>query len=155
MAYSATAVANAFIEKVSEGKLSELTPMKLQKLLFYTQSWHLKLYNEPLFDDFFAKWRYGPVIPSLYHEIKEYGSRPITSLISTLVNTNPGFAVVTPRISNDDVRAKTLIEKICSVYGPLKGTQLSHLTHQPDTAWSATPTEGMVITNELMQLKIR
>lgn len=62
MAYSATAVANAFIEKATKGELSELTPMKLQKLLFYVQSWHLRLYNEPLIDDFFAKWRYGPVI---------------------------------------------------------------------------------------------
>ena len=38
MAYSALAVANAFIERAKEGKLSGLTPMKLQKLLFYTQS---------------------------------------------------------------------------------------------------------------------
>ncbi|ELQ6036663.1 Panacea domain-containing protein [Cronobacter dublinensis] len=155
MAYSATAVANAFIEKATRGELSELTPMKLQKLLFYVQSWHLKLYNEPLFDDFFAKWRYGPVIPSLYHEVKGYGSKPITSLISNMVPTNPGYAVVTPRVSDDDVRAKVLIEKICSVYGPLKGTQLSHLTHLPGTAWSMTTTEGDVISNNLMKETIK
>jgi uncharacterized phage-associated protein len=155
MAYSATAVANAFIEKAAKGELSDLTPMKLQKLLFYVQSWHLKLYNEPLVDDFFAKWRYGPVIPSLYHEVKGYGSKPVTSLISTVVYTDPGYAVVTPRVSDDDMRAKVLIEKICSVYGQLKGTQLSHLTHLPGTAWSITKAEGDVITNSLMQETIK
>ena len=155
MAYSATAIANAFIEKAIKGELNDLTPMKLQKLLFYVQSWHLKLYNEPLFDDFFAKWRYGPVIPSLYHEVKGYGSRPITSLISTVVSTNPGYAVVTPRVSDDDMRAKVIIEKICSVYGPLKGTQLSHLTHLPGTAWSRTSSEGDVISNNLMKETIK
>lgn len=34
MAYSAAAVANAFIEKALKGELKNLTPMKLQKLLF-------------------------------------------------------------------------------------------------------------------------
>lgn len=155
MAYSATAIANAFIEKAGKGELNELTPMKLQKLLFYVQSWHLKLYNEPLIDDFFAKWRYGPVIPSLYHEVKGYGSKPITSLISTVVDTDPGYAVVTPRVSDNDARSKVLIEKICSVYGPLKGTQLSHLTHLPGAAWSMTQTEGDVISNALMKDTIK
>lgn len=62
MAYSAVAVANAFIEKALKGELKELTPMKLQKLLFYTQSWHLKLRGgTPLFDDLFARWKFGPV----------------------------------------------------------------------------------------------
>lgn len=74
MAYSAAAVANAFIEKANKGELSELTPMKLQKLLFYTQSWHLKLCNgRPLFDDLFARWKFGPVIPPLYHMLKNTG----------------------------------------------------------------------------------
>lgn len=59
MAYSATAVANAFIEKATKGELSELTPMKLQKLLFYVQSWHLRLYNEPLIDDFLRSGAMG------------------------------------------------------------------------------------------------
>lgn len=45
MAYSALAVANAFIEQAKAGKIQGLTPMKLQKLLFYTQSWHLKQNN--------------------------------------------------------------------------------------------------------------
>lgn len=95
------------------------------------------------------------MIPSLYHEVKGYGSRPISSLISTVVNTNHGFAVVTPRVSDDDLRAKVLIEKICSVYGPLKGTQLSHLTHLPGTARSLTESEGDVISNNLMKENIK
>ena len=61
MAYPTIAVANAFIEKAQQGFLPDLDPMKLQKLIFYAQSWHLRLYNEPLVDDFFAKWPYGPV----------------------------------------------------------------------------------------------
>ncbi|WP_240781993.1 type II toxin-antitoxin system antitoxin SocA domain-containing protein [Escherichia sp. E3356] len=86
MAYSAAAVANAFIEKALKGKLKNLTPMKLQKLLFYTQSWHLKLRdNTPLFDDLFARWKFGPVIPPLYHMLKKYGANEITEKISVIL----------------------------------------------------------------------
>lgn len=155
MAYSATAVANAFIEKASKGEIPDLTPMKLQKLIFYAQSWHLKLYDEPLIDDFFSKWKYGPVIPSLYHEVKGYGSNKISALISVLINTDNGYAVATPKLPNTDSRTTALIEKISSVYGPLRGTQLSHLTHLPGTAWSETRDLGDVIPNGLMKETIK
>jgi Uncharacterized phage-associated protein len=52
MAYPTIAVANAFIERAMKGQLPDLDPMKLQKLMFYAQSWNLKIYNEPLVDDF-------------------------------------------------------------------------------------------------------
>lgn len=155
MAYSATAVANAFIEKASLGEVPDLTPMKLQKLLFFAQSWHLKLYNAPLIDDFFSKWKYGPVIPSLYHEVKNYGSQPITSLIGVVINANGSYAVATPKLPQNDTRTRALIEKICSVYGPLRGTQLSHLTHQPGTAWSEAESLNDVIPNELLKTTIK
>ena len=91
MAYSAIAVANAFIEMGLRGELSQLTPMKLQKLLFYTQSWHL-FYNDgqPLFNDDFERWPYGPVIPSIYHELKTYRYKTITNKISRLLQTEDG-----------------------------------------------------------------
>jgi len=38
MAYSAMQVANAFIRR----QIPDLTPMKLQKLMFLAQSWYLK-----------------------------------------------------------------------------------------------------------------
>lgn len=151
MAYPTIAVANAFIEKSKAGQLPDLDPMKLQKLVFYAQSWHLKIYGEPLVDDFFSKWPYGPVIPSLYHEVKQYGSGRITNLIGNV----SGNAIVTPTIPAHDIKSRQLIDKIVEVYGPLRGTQLSYLTHEPGTAWSQTPREGDVIPNKLMADAIR
>lgn len=155
MAYQTIAVANAFIEKAQCGKLPDLTPMKLQKLMFYAQSWHLKIYHEPLVDDFFAKWPYGPVIPSLYHEVKSYGAKPITNLISNVDWKGDDLSIVTPTIPEQDKKTIALIEKIIDVYGPLRGTQLSYLTHQEGTAWSETKQEGAVIDNDLMAKTIK
>lgn len=143
MAYSAIAVANAFIEKAKAGNVKELTPMKLQKLLFYTQSWHLKLRNgTPLFDDQFARWKFGPVIPSLYHELKKYGSGIIEKPIRIIKLEEGKLKALTPDIQQDDAQAHALIDKIIEVYGGYSGTYLSNLTHGENTAWSRGEVDG-------------
>lgn len=146
MAYSALAVANAFIERAKEGKLSGLTPMKLQKLLFFAQSWHLrdKGGNTPLFDDNFARWKYGPVIPSIYHELRTYGAKPVTSLLSNVDIDDCGeLVLVTPTIPESDASAHRLIDQIVQKYGKLSGTQLSFLTHEEGTAWHIGLKDGV------------
>lgn len=153
MAYSALAVANAFIERAKKGEIPALTPMKLQKLLFFAQSWHLKVKGKssPLFDDNFARWKYGPVIPSLYHELKSYGSKPINSLLSNIDFDDDGdLIIVTPSIPKSDAIACELINKIVAKYGKLTGTQLSNLTHEKGTAWAAGPADGSPITWDQM-----
>lgn len=154
MAYSALAAANAFIRHAKEGRLAQLSPMKLQKLLFYAQSWHLGLYDEPLFDDFFARWKYGPVVPSLYHEFKEYGASPIASYGGYYNDRDA--RIECPTIPDDDARAHALIQRIIEVYGRFSGAQLSELTHRPGTAWSETgPADGGVIGNDALKHHIR
>jgi uncharacterized phage-associated protein len=53
-----------------------ITNLKLQKLLYYAQGWHLAHYGEHLFDDKFEAWVHGPVIPSIYRKYKK-GWQPI------------------------------------------------------------------------------
>ena len=51
-------VARYFIFRAYEdGRESLMTNMKVQKLLYYTQSLHLALFDEPLFDDEIQAWR--------------------------------------------------------------------------------------------------
>lgn len=151
MTYSAVAVANAFIEKAKKGELQELTPMKLQRLLFYTQSWHLKLYDgKLLFDDLFARWKFGPVIPHLYHMLKRYGANEIQEPISTIIDSERGFKRITPTIHKDDVDAMKLIDKIIEAYGGYTGTDLSNMTNSPDTAWSkGSPDGGPILHTDM------
>lgn len=151
MAYSAVAVANAFIAKAKAGEIKNLTPMKLQKLLFYTQSWHLKLNNkQPLFDDQFARWKFGPVIPYVYHDLKKYGSSEISDYMKTIRIEGNKIKALTPTIQEDDTKAKDLINKIVEVYGKYSGTELSNFTHGPNTAWSKGDVDGGPISYEDM-----
>lgn len=56
---------------------SFISNLKLQKLLYYAQAWHLAIYKHPLFPEKFQAWVHGPVIPELYHTYKVFGSKPI------------------------------------------------------------------------------
>jgi uncharacterized phage-associated protein len=51
--------------------------MKLQKLVYYAQAWHLGYGLGNLFDDDFQAWIHGPVIPALYDDYKIFGPKPI------------------------------------------------------------------------------
>ncbi|EEX49486.1 MULTISPECIES: Panacea domain-containing protein [Pasteurella] len=148
MAYSAMQVANSFIQRAKDGAVTDLTPMKLQKLMFFAQSWSLKETGYPLFDDFFSRWQYGPVIPSIYHEFKSFRDQPITSYgIDVFGNT--------VMVSEDDPQSWELIDDIIKEYGEYSASQLSWMTHQPKTAWSMNDILGTVITNlELYKGKV-
>lgn len=152
MAYSTIAVANAFIERAKGAKITDLTPMKLQKLVFFAQSWSLKILDKPLVEDFFAKWTYGPVQPQLYHAVKDYQNHHISTLISTLEFTEDGgFQTVTPEFVDEVGDFRCIIDNIITVYGHMTAANLSRLTHLPDSAWAKAGDEQAVLDNKLLK----
>jgi uncharacterized phage-associated protein len=59
----------ARVHDVAAALLAEtgsVTTMKLQKLVYYSQAWHLVFHGEPLFADAIEAWPQGPVTRSLY-----------------------------------------------------------------------------------------
>lgn len=69
-------VANYLIASAHEHG-SFVSNLKLQKLLYYAQGWHLGIFQRCLFSEKFEAWIHGPVIPSLYREFKGYSWRNI------------------------------------------------------------------------------
>jgi uncharacterized phage-associated protein len=51
----------------------ELSNLKLQKLLYYSQGYYLSMYGEPMFEDSIEAWKYGPVVPGVYRSFKSFG----------------------------------------------------------------------------------
>lgn len=56
-------VAAAVLERTGS-----ITAMKLQKLIYYSQAWHLARVGSRLFDDRVEAWPQGPVVPSVYRK---------------------------------------------------------------------------------------
>ncbi len=55
-----------------------ITPMKLQKLAYYTKVWTLVSGNAVVGADF-QKWEFGPVNLDIYYAYKEFGAGVISS----------------------------------------------------------------------------
>jgi uncharacterized phage-associated protein len=69
---TADEVADYFIA-LAHQRGASVNNLKLQKLLYYAQAWHLALYDRPLFPEKFQAWISGPVVPSIYWRFKEFG----------------------------------------------------------------------------------
>lgn len=75
MAYKALDIANKLLSKAADVCGGDLmSNMKLQKMLYYEQGYHLAAFGTPLFDEDVEAWMYGPVVPSVYEHFKEHGA---------------------------------------------------------------------------------
>lgn len=128
-AYNAKAVANFFLE-LAKSRARGIDPMKLQKLVYYAHGWYAGYTNRPLIDESVEAWPYGPVIPSLYHEFKRYGSQPIEAL-ATEFDGSDFRAVLIPAESD----VQRFLQNVWDSYGDYTGVKLSELTHAADGPW--------------------
>jgi uncharacterized phage-associated protein len=112
-----------------------LTPMKLQKLVYYAHGWNLALTGKPLINENIGAWPYGPVIGSLYKEFKAFGRQKIDSLaIDKEGNT---FS-----INENDELTFQLLSKVWETYSKLTAVELSNATHASGSPWSECYQEG-------------
>ena len=77
---NALSIANYFIDLANEDN-EPIRPLKLMKLVYIAYGYALALLNRSIIDYRFDKveaWKFGPVIPSVYHSFKIYGKKPIT-----------------------------------------------------------------------------
>ncbi len=94
-----------------------MSTMKLQKLVYYAQSWAMVCKGPPLFSDDFQAWREGPVCAALYDRHRGQ------------------FHVSSWPLGNPDavgVEAQDLIRRVLGAYSGKSGRWLSDLTHREE-----------------------
>ena len=145
--YSPGTVANEFLERAVRDGGPSVTPMQLQKLVYIAHGWHLATASRPLIDEPIEAWKYGPVVPSLFHEFKRFGGAEITKLAyePVEVESDPSaerefaeIVVDTPFIPDENRHAGELLDWVWKKYGRMSGWELSMLTHAPKSPWSLT-----------------
>ena len=57
--------------------LGEVTPLALQKLLYYSQGFYKTFYDEFFFAEDCEAWVHGPVYKDIYFKYRDYGYNPI------------------------------------------------------------------------------
>lgn len=91
-----------------------ITNLKVQKLLYYVQGWHLGLFKRPAFDGEFRAWIHGPVNLDVYHEYKRYRWNPISD--------EQGAVDLPPELQKH-------VDEVLSVYGGDTAWALESETH--------------------------
>lgn len=129
--YHPILIANFFVKKgIDVGE--PITQMKVQKLVYISHGWYMAATNRPLISSVVEAWKFGPVIPELYHALKAYGNEPITNLI--LIGSQ-SFQRILNEIRDIKDEDRQFLEKVWSIYGKFTAIYLSELTHQKDTPW--------------------
>jgi uncharacterized phage-associated protein len=118
---TARVIADLILRSAHERKI-EITNLKLQKLLYYCQAWHLAIYDAPLFPERIEAWVHGPVVPPVFGQFKEFRWKPIPYPIPATTSLNG----CTDSLPVDHVN------EVMDAYGHLTGTQLEALTHKED-----------------------
>lgn len=103
-----------------------VTTLKLQKLVYYVQSWAVAK-GEPLFNDSIKAWAQGPVVPVLWYEHK--GRRQVTA--ADVATRGPGLTE----------QQCAQIDSVLAYYGNLPPKYLSNLTHF-ESPWKDTRADG-------------
>ena len=122
MEHDARSVANKIIELAHENG-EDVTPMKVNKLVYFCHAWMLGLYHEPLLSEPIEAWKYGPVVSSVYDSLRRYGGYPVTRPITAA-----------PQEEYNE-NEEDLINQVWNKYGKFHAYQLLSMTHRQGTPW--------------------
>lgn len=117
-----------YAEELADYVLAKCGPMshlKLQKLLYYIQAWHLALYGAPIIDEDFKAWVHGPVCVSVWHAMKDL------AVLNGGIEIKPAKvekikSEVEKQLSDDQI---ALIADVLDEYGDKSAHHLECLTH--------------------------
>lgn len=126
--YNPIYVANNFIKRSFETGCP-ITPMKLQKLLYFFYRDYMQKTDRPAFSERFMVWQYGPVLGSIYHEFKRFGGGNIVSY-----GFDCGKVYIVEETPGTDFT--NILNKIWSETYNIDAISLSKLTHDVNGAWN-------------------
>lgn len=103
-----------YVIRVYQEAGDPVSNLKLQKLLYYIQGWHLAFRGVPAFDDPIEAWVHGPVVRSVYGSYKQYRWNPIVEEIA---------------VDPIEPDLKAITDSVLEAYGGESGYQLEIRTH--------------------------
>lgn len=102
-------------------RMEEVTPLALQKLLYYAQGIYLATYDAPLFEEDCQAWGHGPVYETVYGMFRDFKYNPID---------DERFAVLRGQYSYLKSEAVVVLDVVLGSFGQYSGKTLESITHQ-------------------------
>lgn len=122
-------VANSILRRAFKEKIA-VSPMKLQKLMFFITCLYQHNTGHRLLTESFQPWRYGPVCGAVYGAFASFGGNPITAYAKDAI----GNAYAADERSSPEL--EQALDTVWSHLGCLSAVMLSRITVLPGLAWS-------------------
>lgn len=107
-------------------KVEEITPLALQKLLYYVQGIFMVNYGKPLFMEDCQAWKYGPVYDKVYEMFKGFKYNPID---------DKRFVIFKDKCKMLTEGERKIIDMVINTFGMYSGKTLATLTHR-EAPWA-------------------
>lgn len=101
-------------------KTGEITPLALQKVLYYIQGIYMVNYGRPLFSEDCQAWAHGPVYEEVYNMFKSFKYNPIE---------DKRFVIFRDRFQMLAEEEKEVIDRVLNSFGMYSGKTLERITH--------------------------
>jgi uncharacterized phage-associated protein len=66
-----------YIRLIAEDKDDLISHLKLHKLMYYAQGYHLAIHGTPLFPEEIRVWTYGPAVPDLWKGCEDFSTSAV------------------------------------------------------------------------------
>jgi uncharacterized phage-associated protein len=116
-----------------------ITNLALQKIVYFCHVWSLIELGRPLIRHKFEAWEFGPVLPYLYREFRNYDRLPIVDRATQLDPTDGKHRVVA---YDFDPETDSLLHKIAGFYSQLRAGDLVELSHAQGGPWYSVWNHG-------------
>ncbi|WP_298938434.1 type II toxin-antitoxin system antitoxin SocA domain-containing protein [uncultured Ruegeria sp.] len=110
---NAKSVARWFVNRADRSAGEAITQLKVQKLVYYTEAWHLAYFDRPLLAEDFQAWAHGPVVRALYLKYRNFSW--------------DGLPVEKGAMPSE--ATQELLEAIYESYGQYSAKKLEEMTH--------------------------
>lgn len=127
----AKGLANLFLDWAEVAGRS-ISPLKLQKLLYFCHADYIAHFGKPLIKQEFEAWQHGPVIPSIYQEFKDDRGEPIRKRAQVF---DPVSATRKQAQCSLPDREAARVRKLYEFYSQFTATELSQLSHAQEGPW--------------------
>ena len=113
------------------------TPLQVIKLVYIAHGYSLAILGKPLVEEDVEAWRYGPVVPSVYHSAKKYRGNPIKELLYSGIPIDGERINSAKKFFKDLIpeRQRVILDGVLEGYGGYTGLQLTNMTHSDDSPW--------------------
>lgn len=123
----------------------QVSNLALQKILYVAHMVHLGRNGTPLLPESFEAWDYGPVLPSLYRQVRMFGAQPVKDV----------FYDARPLPEGAE---KATLKEVVPFLSSFTPGQLVNLTHWQNGAWAKVyrpNMRGIIIPNEAIADEFR